>query len=211
MSRTSVFLDASNLRTVGQINDGKTCHTFAWETRQDLAASLSTVLDEMLTRAGMQFSDLDVLGVCVGPGSLTGLRMAVAFYRTLAKFGEKPLVSISLFDWAARTLQRQGFRGNAILAVSGPLKGQFVFDAVLPLEEPVKQSQIRFEAHLMDFPRTYAIRQELPGFPRLEPDPESLQEIMATAEVAADLLQVTPYYVIPSQAELNWEKRNPQC
>lgn len=49
-------------------------------------------------KAGVAFADLDRIGVTVGPGSFTGLRVGLAFAQGLAAALERPAVGISALD-----------------------------------------------------------------------------------------------------------------
>lgn len=210
-----LFFDASFPTAIGQVGTAERYQEHTFETRQDLAAHQTRLVDRMLDAAHLSFDQLDLIGVGVGPGSLTGLRMAVGFFRTLARFGNKPLLGVSLFDWAAKTLEHQGHTGKVRITLPGPLKGQFVAELVLPVAEPVLQTQIRFcsaEAFAREA-NAFAVGQHVANCPRLDLDASALDEIMRTYIPTApdDLLKVVPLYVIPSQAEINWEKRAASC
>ena len=45
--------------------------------------------------------DITLVGVCTGPGSFTGLRIGVAFAKSLAQSNKIPIVGISAYDAAA--------------------------------------------------------------------------------------------------------------
>ena len=42
------------------------------------AERLAPMVDELLTQAGVKITDIDQISVCTGPGSFTGLRVALA-------------------------------------------------------------------------------------------------------------------------------------
>lgn len=62
-----------------------------------LEAGLSLVRDVM-ARSGVSAADLDRVAVGTGPGGFTGLRVAIAYAKSLAQAWERPLVAVSSFD-----------------------------------------------------------------------------------------------------------------
>lgn len=54
-----------------------------------------TALDELFTKTGMEASDLDYVGVVVGPGSFTGIRIGVSTANAMAYGSGAKLVEIT--------------------------------------------------------------------------------------------------------------------
>ncbi|MFZ2959955.1 MAG: tRNA (adenosine(37)-N6)-threonylcarbamoyltransferase complex dimerization subunit type 1 TsaB [Candidatus Ozemobacteraceae bacterium] len=229
-----VFLDASNPRIIGQIGfrrlKDKTVlrplsppfQSFAWDSRQDFAARLTAFLDEMLAATGEEFSSIDCLGVCIGPGSLTGVRTAVAFMRTLSYAVGKPLLGVSLFDWAAASLATAGEIRSVRLSVPALRDKVFALDLEGCLEQAsysgaAAEKQLKFilRSDNGDGRPHFGIRHgdDASDIIKLEPTPEALHRLMIRSEAAVSpndfegLLRITPLYVIPSLAEINLEKR----
>lgn len=62
------------------------------------AEHLMPMLQEMLDAQGLGFNDLDCIGVGVGPGNFTGIRISVSAARGLALGLAKPAVGVSLLE-----------------------------------------------------------------------------------------------------------------
>jgi len=206
-----IFLDASSTEVYGQAGTARDFFPFQWNTERNLASRLTRLCEEMLDRAGLRPHDIARFGLGTGPGSLTGLRVAASFMRTLALATESPLTPIDLFTWSAHTLAAGGVSGLVRLTVPALLNQAFVVELDLPLEMPFIGLSPR-----LDLPGpaangipTFGIRYESPGVKRVDPSPSILHDLMQTA-MPTDfdaLLKALPLYVVPSQAELNLEKR----
>lgn len=70
------------------------------------AEHLMPMLQEMLVDAGMEWSDLDVIGVGTGPGNFTGIRIAVSAARGLALGLKKPAIGVTHLEAQAHALPR---------------------------------------------------------------------------------------------------------
>ncbi|MCP4318421.1 MAG: tRNA (adenosine(37)-N6)-threonylcarbamoyltransferase complex dimerization subunit type 1 TsaB [Hyphomicrobiales bacterium] len=66
------------------------------------AERLFAVIRQALDEAAMDYSDLQRLGVCIGPGSFTGVRVGVAAMRGLSLALSVPLVGVTIFDGLAQ-------------------------------------------------------------------------------------------------------------
>lgn len=69
----------------------------AWrsDTSQDLCRYLAVALQAMFASAKMDFADLDLIAVGLGPGSFTSLRIGLATAKGIALAHNRPLVGVS--------------------------------------------------------------------------------------------------------------------
>jgi tRNA threonylcarbamoyladenosine biosynthesis protein TsaB len=64
---------------------------------QGQAAMLAPTVQHVLRNAGIKAAELDLIGVTIGPGSFTGIRIGLAFARGLALALDRPLAARSSF------------------------------------------------------------------------------------------------------------------
>lgn len=88
------------------------------EMARGQAERLMPLLEDVLADAGVEWADLDVLGVGVGPGNFTGIRISVSAARGLALALEIPAVGVSTFEATSLDIQ-----GDHIAGVEAP-RGQ---------------------------------------------------------------------------------------
>lgn len=60
--------------------------------------SLPIAAENFLTETGVTWSDLSVIGVVVGPGSFTGIRLGIAYAKGLGMGLDIPVVPINAFE-----------------------------------------------------------------------------------------------------------------
>ncbi|GGE41381.1 hypothetical protein GCM10011360_31080 [Primorskyibacter flagellatus] len=75
----------------------------AEEMTKGQAEALFPLLEALLSDAGRTWADLDRIGVGIGPGNFTGIRIAVSAARGLALSLDIPAIGVSTFDVIAQT------------------------------------------------------------------------------------------------------------
>ncbi|MFN8413231.1 MAG: tRNA (adenosine(37)-N6)-threonylcarbamoyltransferase complex dimerization subunit type 1 TsaB [Anaerolineales bacterium] len=69
-----------------------------WTTRQHHTTELAPALAGLLARSGNTMESVNALGVAIGPGSFTSLRVGLAFVKGLALARHIPIVGIPTLD-----------------------------------------------------------------------------------------------------------------
>ncbi len=72
-----------------------------WHSQQYHTVELAPTISELLARTGVSMDDLDGLGVALGPGSFTSLRVGLALIKGLALARHLPVVGVPTLDVVA--------------------------------------------------------------------------------------------------------------
>lgn len=221
-----VGVDTATWRaSVGLISDGAVVAEQSLVTTGNHAASLLPLIDDVLRRAGCSVDSIDAIAVSNGPGSFTGLRIGLSVAKGIAYATGARLIPVPTLEALARTVvhyegaicpvldARKGELYAASFESSAAGLKRLTADAlvtpeslleVLPtpcvvLGDAVERYGEFFKSRLgprvtvLPF-ETYAPRGGVVarmGWERLQ------------AGETADLLQLEPCYVRPSEAEVN--------
>jgi tRNA threonylcarbamoyladenosine biosynthesis protein TsaB len=81
---------------------------YAWRSSQRHTVELAPAVYELLARCGLTMDDIRALGVALGPGSFTSLRVGLSLVKGLAIARQLPLIGIPTLDIlaAAQPLSR---------------------------------------------------------------------------------------------------------
>ena len=82
--------------------------------------SIAAFVDDALAAFSATIADVGLIGVCTGPGSFTGLRIGVAYAKTLAQTLDVPIAGISTYDVVA-----SGSQAYPIIAVARGKKNHY--------------------------------------------------------------------------------------
>ena len=100
------------------------------------AERLMPLLAEMLAEAGLGWRDVTRLGVGIGPGNFTGVRIAVAVARGLALGLGVPAFGVSRFEAAALDLPRP------LAVVEDARRAEVYVQEFLPDAEPARLTDL---------------------------------------------------------------------
>jgi tRNA threonylcarbamoyladenosine biosynthesis protein TsaB len=95
---------------------GRTLAVRAEMMQRGLAEKLVPMVQETMAEAGIGFADLSRIGVTVGPGTFTGLRVGLAAARGFALAANCPLVGVTTLEAAVHGLDTDIRAGHTLLA-----------------------------------------------------------------------------------------------
>ncbi|MGZ9811991.1 tRNA (adenosine(37)-N6)-threonylcarbamoyltransferase complex dimerization subunit type 1 TsaB [Pseudoroseicyclus sp. H15] len=97
-SMNVLAFDTSGPQIAAALIAGGDCVSRVEPLARGQAERLMGLLEEMLAEAGLTWADLDTIGVGIGPGNFTGIRLSVSAARGLALGLGIPAVGVDLFD-----------------------------------------------------------------------------------------------------------------
>ena len=71
---------------------------YIWRSRQHHTVELAPAIAELLARCGLTMDDIRAIGVALGPGSFTSLRVGLSLVKGLALACDLPLIGIPTLD-----------------------------------------------------------------------------------------------------------------
>lgn len=86
------------------------------------AEHLAPMVQDIIYRAGRNISDISRLGVCTGPGSFTGQRVALSFAKGFALPRKIPVIGLSSLEIWAREADPE--RNKTIISVADVRRGE---------------------------------------------------------------------------------------
>src|SRR5919112_66275 len=92
-------VDTSTAQVGLAVYDGsQVISEYAWRSSQRHTVELAPAIFELLTRCGLTMDDIRALGVALGPGSFTSLRVGLSLVKGLALSRRIPLIGIPTLD-----------------------------------------------------------------------------------------------------------------
>jgi tRNA threonylcarbamoyladenosine biosynthesis protein TsaB len=154
---------------------------------------LAPLVAELLLEAGVKAKDLDRVGVTVGPGSFTGLRVGLAFAKGLGAALDRPVVGIGALEALAASVSGPGVTVAVIDARREQIYLQ-AFEAGVAVTPPQALSLLDATEVLRPLNPARLVGSGAPlltaAFPAAEPyeragaDPVALARLAAVAPVA---------------------------
>ena len=194
------------------------------------AESLAPQIDFVRRQAGIEFSELGVVAVDIGPGLYTGLRVGISSATTIAHALGIPMIGISSLDllafparWTSRLIVTalDARRGELFTALFRKVPGgiqrirdpqvntpQELLAELMTIEEPallVGDGALRYQEIFSSIRRVEMAEQGLAN-----PSARSLVQLahaQALREEFVPSWDIKPVYLRQPDAEINWKTR----
>ena len=111
-------IDTSDyINALGIVKDGDTLSEVNYEATSSSIEKITENIDEVLKQAGLGLNDIDGIGVGLGPGSWTGIRIGVTVAKMLAFSLSKPLAGVPTLEVLAYNVHQEARPVFAVIDV----------------------------------------------------------------------------------------------
>lgn len=210
--------------SVAVVVDGKVMAKFESTEKKTHSVSLLPDIKHALEQSNLSVNDLDLIAVAKGPGSYTGVRIAVTVAKTLADTLQKKLVGVSSLELLAANGDAEHIlvplmdarNDNAFAGVYQTKDNQLVnivedqHTSMTKLLDKLAQ----YDENQLEFINVTERLQELiqDRFPAAKiiasedslPDASKLAQLATTKEPVKDIDDFIPTYLRLTQAEHDW-------
>ncbi|MCD6550971.1 tRNA (adenosine(37)-N6)-threonylcarbamoyltransferase complex dimerization subunit type 1 TsaB [Thermotoga sp.] len=171
------------------------------------AEVLPVLIEKLLKENGISAKDLSVVGIGIGPGTLTGLRVGIATIVGIVAPFDVPIAPLNSFEMAAKSLSidgtvlvskraRKGYRYCAVYSKKN--------DSLEVIREPFVFSDEEVQKILSETRPSVVLEEEIFISPKVLV--EEAEKMLKEGKLV-HYYEIEPLYLQKSIAELNWEKR----
>ena len=196
---------------------------FSMNQEKTHSESLVPLIERAVESQSLKMEDIDVIGISIGPGSFTGLRIGLTVAKTLAQFLDLKIIGISTLD----ALQRGIYQKDRLIVPLIDARGKKVFyGGYVNNEEVIKEGMIDIKdlvegmkdknpIFVGDITNKY--KEELSEVGEIAPinfnncigkNICEIARLRAIDEDFDDLYDLSPNYLRKSQAEIDYIKKN---
>ena len=115
--------------------DGVTLSYCVEPQQSKQAGRLVPMIEEVMLKAGVEYTDLDRIATTVGPGSFTGIRIGLAVARAIGLASDLKLVGVSTLEVLADAANARGPALVVLNAGKGEVYAQ-LFESGIAMAEP---------------------------------------------------------------------------
>ena len=92
---------SSNATSIAVIEDNKLICEYTVNTKTTHSQKLMPMIENMLKISEINVNDMDIIAICQGPGSFTGLRIGMATAKALSHVNNLPIVGVNSLELLA--------------------------------------------------------------------------------------------------------------
>ncbi len=208
-----LYIDASTLETCALLSFNGKLYNYTKDTNRNLGAEITSLCDTLINKSQASLDELDALAVGTGPGSLTGLRIAGSFLRTVSNVKKIPLVGVNLFEWAIESANENISEQKMRFIVPTLINKAFYYDYEKGIKENIEPKFSAMSEAIDSNSSVFGLKYSTDYLQELNLTDTAIDKVIQKKIIEKpdynleDLLKVLPMYIIPSQAERNFKDK----
>lgn len=222
-------IDTSTLATTISVLDlDELICEYTVNTKKTHSQKLMVMIENMLKVSDINIDDIDLIAVCEGPGSFTGLRIAMATAKAIAHANNLDIISVDSLEVLAKNIEITDKKICCIIDAQKTqvYNGMYKYenDKLIPLKEiDVLDIDELLESLNEEFiivgeaAKKYKEKINAKNI-KISSRPNNINRASSLCEIAIEkykkgediknCYQVNPRYIRKSQAEIDYENRN---
>ena len=225
-------IDTSSLATsIAVIEDNKLICEYTVNTKKTHSQKLMPMIENMLNMSDININEIDMIAVCEGPGSFTGLRIAMATAKAIAHVNKLPIVGVNSVELLAGNMYLCEKKICSILDAQRTqvYMGQYKFDNnklvelkgvdVVEIDELIEELKNTNEEWIIVGEAVYKYEEKIKAASNINiPAPShNVSKASSLCSIAIDKYKnnvdvydcytINPLYIRKSQAEVQYDEK----
>lgn len=98
-------IDTSTMATsISVVEDNKLICEYTINTKKTHSQKLMPMIENMMQMSDLSVKDIDMIAICIGPGSFTGLRISMATAKAIAHVRNLPIIAVNSLEILAANM-----------------------------------------------------------------------------------------------------------
>jgi tRNA threonylcarbamoyl adenosine modification protein YeaZ len=106
---------SSQTASIAIMDNEKLIAEYTINTKKTHSQKLMPMIEEMFNESDVKIDEIDLIGVCIGPGSFTGLRIGMATAKAIAHVRDIPIVGVNSLESLAFNMNLSKFTISPII------------------------------------------------------------------------------------------------
>lgn len=225
-------IDTSSLATsIAVIEDNKLICEYTVNTKKTHSQKLMPMIENMLSMSDINVNEIDMIAVCDGPGSFTGLRISMATAKAIAHVNNLPIVNVNSVELLAGNMDLCDKKICSILDAQRTqvYTGQYKYENdklvqlksvdVVEIDELIEELKNTNEEWIIVGEAVYKYEEKIKDIANIHiPSPShNVSKASSLCTIAMDkynrnvdvndCYSVNPFYIRKSQAEVQYDEK----
>ena len=225
-------IDTSTMAAnIAVLEDDKLICEYTINTKKTHSQKLMPMIENMLKLSDIEIKEIDAIGICVGPGSFTGLSIGMATAKAMAHVNNIPLIGVNSLEILGANMDRCDKKICSILDAqrNQVYTCKYIFEEnkikkleeikIMPIDDLLEELSATNEEWIILGEAVYKYKEKIESISNINiPSPaNNITKASSLCVVAKDKYEqnidvhncydINPMYIRKSQAEEQYEEK----